>query len=124
MVMSPLTLYLDDATHALVEQAAAARGVSESRWVADLIHKHAAHDWPQDCLAAAGQFPDFPLRQSEANTSADDVVRRALAYRNRPDDGPQAPSALSLAGDLVGCFDAGPTDLASNPQHLEGLGQR
>ena len=57
--------------------------------------------------------------------SRSELVRRALeAYLNRPNDGPQAPSALSLAGDLAGCFDGGPADLASNPKHLEGFGQR
>lgn len=40
--MSQITLYLDDATQALVEQAAQANGVSKSRWVAEIIRKHAA----------------------------------------------------------------------------------
>ena len=62
--MSQITLYLDDATQALVEQAALADGVSKSRWVAEIIRKHAAHEWPQDCLALAGRFADFPLRDA------------------------------------------------------------
>lgn len=62
--MSQITLYLDDATQALVDQAAQANGVSKSRWVADLIRKHAAHDWPVACLALAGQFADFPLTEA------------------------------------------------------------
>jgi hypothetical protein len=73
--MSQITLYLDDATQALVEQAALANGVSKSRWVADIIRKHAAHEWPQDCLRLAGQFADFPLREDGLATSADDVPR-------------------------------------------------
>lgn len=72
--MSQITLYLDDATQALVEQAALAHGVSKSRWVSDLIRKHAAHEWPRDCLALAGQFPDFPL-QGDAPAPAADVPR-------------------------------------------------
>lgn len=32
-------------------------------------------------------------------------------------------SALELAGDLVGCLDDGPGDLATNPKHFEGFGQ-
>ena len=62
--MSQITLYLDDATQALVEQAALADGVSKSRWVAEIIRKHAAHEWPQDCLALAGRFADFPLSEA------------------------------------------------------------
>lgn len=64
--MSQITLYLDDATQALVEQAAKAHGMSKSRWVAELIRKHAAHDWPQECLELAGRFADFPLREDSA----------------------------------------------------------
>ena len=73
--MSQITLYLDDATQALVEQAALANGVSKSRWVADLIRKHAGQEWPQDCLGLAGQFADFPLRGAEPAPSAADVPR-------------------------------------------------
>lgn len=62
--MSQITLYLDEATQALVEQAALSNGVSKSRWVAELIRKHAAQEWPKDCLALAGSFADFPLRES------------------------------------------------------------
>lgn len=69
--MSQITLYLDDATQALVDQAAQANGVSKSRWVADLIRKHAAHEWPADCLALAGQFADFPLTDTGTAQPAD-----------------------------------------------------
>ena len=72
--MSQITLYLDDATQALVEQAAKANGVSKSRWVAEIIRKHAAQDWPQDCLALAGRFPDFPL-QDPSQTRGTDAPR-------------------------------------------------
>lgn len=73
--MSQITLYLDEATQALVEQAAQANGVSKSRWVADIIRKYAAHEWPRDCLDLAGRFPDFPLREETPATPADDVPR-------------------------------------------------
>ena len=73
--MSQITLYLDDATQALVEQAALANGVSKSRWVSDIIRKYAAHEWPQDCLALAGGFADFPLRSSDADSMPADVAR-------------------------------------------------
>ena len=73
--MSQITLYLDDATQALVEQAALANGVSKSRWVADIIRKNGAHEWPQDCLGLAGRFADFPLREESPATSAADVPR-------------------------------------------------
>lgn len=77
--MAQITLYLDDDTQALVDQAAKAHGLSKSRWVADIIRKYAAHEWPQDCLALAGRFADFPLREAgdanNASPMAADVPR-------------------------------------------------
>ncbi|MFA7399989.1 MAG: CopG family transcriptional regulator [Sideroxydans sp.] len=73
--MSQITLYLDDATQALVDQAAQANGLSKSRWVAEMIRKYATHEWPQDCLTLAGRFADFPLREENPATQADDVPR-------------------------------------------------
>ncbi|MFT3817547.1 MAG: ribbon-helix-helix domain-containing protein [Rubrivivax sp.] len=55
-----------------------------------------------------------------------ELVRRALqSYLARPAAAGAAaqPSALDLAGDLVGCFSGGPKDLASNPKHMEGFGR-
>lgn len=69
--MSQITLYLDEATQALVEQAARSSGVSKSRWVADIIRKHAAQEWPPNCLGLAGRFPDFPLREDQPVPSPD-----------------------------------------------------
>jgi hypothetical protein len=73
--MSQITLYLDDATQALVEQAAQAHGVSKSRWVADIIRKYASHEWTADNLALAGRFPDFPLREENPVATAPDTPR-------------------------------------------------
>ena len=73
--MSQITLYLDEATQALVEQAALANGLSKSRWVADIIRKYAAHEWPQECSALAGAFPDFPLREQSSESMPPDVRR-------------------------------------------------
>jgi hypothetical protein len=75
IAMSQITLYLDDATQALVDQAAQAHGLSKSRWVADIIRKYAAHEWPQDCLALAGEFADFPLREQSTASLPADVPR-------------------------------------------------
>ena len=73
--MSQITLYLDDATQAMVEQAARASGMSKSRWVAEIIRKYAAHEWPEDCLALAGSFADFPLREENALPAVADSPR-------------------------------------------------
>lgn len=58
--------------------------------------------------------------------SRSEVVRRALqAYATRQSGiaNPTTPSALDLAGDLVGCFFGAPADLSSNPGHIAHLGR-
>jgi hypothetical protein len=73
--MSQVTLYLDEETHALMEQAAKASGTSKSRWVAELIRAQVRRQWPQDFLRAAGSIPDFPLREADPAFDAADVPR-------------------------------------------------
>ena len=80
--MPRITLYLDEATQALVEQAAKAHGMSKSRWVAEIIRKHAAHEWPQDCLGLAGRFADFPLREDSSAPLPADVSVPGLQWLN------------------------------------------
>lgn len=69
--MSQITLYLDDEIQALIARRAKASGLSKSRWVAEIISKHAADEWPPDCLALAGRFDDFPLREDAPELPAD-----------------------------------------------------
>jgi hypothetical protein len=63
-----------------------------------------------------------------AQLTKSEVVRRAVIAYLAPsgplESGAKPLSALALAGDLVGCFAGGPSDLASNPRHLDGFGQR
>ncbi|CDS53586.1 hypothetical protein [Polaromonas sp. CG9_12] len=52
------------------------------------------------------------------------MVRRALvAYVNQRKAGIAPMSALEQAGDLVGCFSGGPSDLSSNPRHMDDFGR-
>ena len=61
----------------------------------------------------------------ERLTKSELVRRTVAAYVGRTGSAlDAAPSALELAGDLVGCFEGGPADLASNPRHLDSFGQR
>jgi hypothetical protein len=61
--MAQITLYIDDATQARLREAAAARQVSQSQFVADLIRKATASEWPPEVLALIGSVPDFPLAE-------------------------------------------------------------
>jgi hypothetical protein len=58
--MAQITLYIDDATQLRLREAAASRNVSQSQFVADLIRRATADQWPQEVLALAGSVPEFP----------------------------------------------------------------
>ncbi|SEM16962.1 CopG family transcriptional regulator [Halomonas daqiaonensis] len=74
--MTQITLYLDEESEALVATQAKATGQSKSRWVAELIRRHAHDQWPESCRALAGTFPEFPLREdAPALDTAYDVRR-------------------------------------------------
>ena len=60
---------------------------------------------------------------AQEHLSKSELVRRALvAYVNQRKGG-SAISALDQAGDLVGCFAGGPSDLSSNPRHMDDFGR-
>ena len=69
--MSQITLYLDDETEALVVARAKASGMSRSRWVAEVIRRHARASWPVEFRDLAGAFPDFPLVEELPDLPAD-----------------------------------------------------
>ena len=59
----------------------------------------------------------------QAHLSKSELVRRALtAFIAQRKTMTPSVSALDQAGDLVGCFGGGPTDLSSNPAYLKGFG--
>ena len=65
------------------------------------------------------------LRLSEqAHLSKSELVRRALAaYVSQSHAATPFVSALDQAGDLVGCFSGGPSDLSSNAAYLKDFGK-
>lgn len=74
--MAQVTLYLDEATEALLAAAVARSGLSRSRWVAQAIQRQAADAWPQGFRELAGAFPDFPLRNAAADATLPDDAPR------------------------------------------------
>ncbi len=72
--------------------------------------------------------PQLEARIIEASAqehlSKSELVRQALdSYLRQRSSATAFVSALDQAGDLVGCFSGGPTDLSSNPDHLASFGQ-
>jgi Ribbon-helix-helix protein, copG family len=59
--MAQITLYIDDQIQRRLKEAAARRNVSQSQFVAELIRRATATEWPDEVLALFGSVPDFPL---------------------------------------------------------------
>lgn len=73
--MAQITLYIDDATHASLREAAEQRKVSQSQFVADLIRRATAAQWPEDVLALFGSMPDFPSTGQLRTGQGEDAPR-------------------------------------------------
>lgn len=65
-----LSLYLDSETEYLVKAAAAAEGVSLSRWVSTAVQEKTRTCWPKTVVDAAGAFPDWPATDLQSGTEA------------------------------------------------------
>jgi len=64
------------------------------------------------------------LTSEREHLSESELVRGALvAYVSQRNAGTVNMSALEQAGDLVGCFSRGPSDLSSNPRNLDDFGR-
>lgn len=62
--------------------------------------------------------------RSEQITKSELVRRAVVAYvTRRPRSTSAFVSALDQAGDLVGCFEGGPKDLATHPRHMKDFGK-
>ena len=72
--MSQVTLYFDEPTERLLRQSAQQAGLSNSKWVAELIQQQAQQSWPNELLSLAGAFADFPLIEDQ-QTLPDDLPR-------------------------------------------------
>ncbi len=73
------------------------------------------------------KLPDAIATKLEAETQKQGIskslmVREALAEYFVAHTKPKTGSVLELASDLCGCV-SGPSDLSTNPDYLEGLGE-
>lgn len=73
--MGQVTLYLDMETEARMKEAASAAGVSQSRWLADLIRERTVNEWPKSVAALAGAWADMPTAEDLRQCSSEDVPR-------------------------------------------------
>jgi hypothetical protein len=73
--MSQITLYLDAETETKLKLAAKAAGVSQSRWVAELIREKTASQWPESIARLCGAWADFPTAEEIRTGLGEDAPR-------------------------------------------------
>lgn len=76
--MAQVTLYLDEETKKRMRRAARAAGVSQSRWLAELVRQETASEWPAEVRELAGAWPDFPEAEDLRRGVGRDVRRERL----------------------------------------------
>ncbi|GDX80545.1 hypothetical protein LBMAG42_23560 [Deltaproteobacteria bacterium] len=76
--MSQVTIYMDDDTEHRVRGAAAAAGVSVSRWIADLVRARTAATWPADVVQLAGAWGASEDDPRAGLHTGDDLPREPL----------------------------------------------
>lgn len=73
--MAQVTIYLDDEAASLVRKAAKSAGVSQSRWLADLIRRRTAREWPESVRRLVGAWADAPSAEELRRREGNDVRR-------------------------------------------------
>jgi hypothetical protein len=76
--MPQVTLYLDDTTSARMKAAARAAGVSQSRWLAEVVRQKTATEWPAAVAELAGSWANVPTGETLRRRKGRDARREPL----------------------------------------------
>jgi hypothetical protein len=76
--MAQVTLYLDEKTRKRVRDAARAAGLSQSRWLAELVRRGTQAEWPAEVRELAGGWRDFPEADELRRDRGRDTRRERL----------------------------------------------
>jgi hypothetical protein len=78
--VAQVTLYLDEETIKRMRREARASGVSQSRWLADLVRERTATQWPEAVRELAGAWDDFPETDELRRSVGRDGSASGLAH--------------------------------------------
>lgn len=76
--MAQVTLYLDEETARRARRAAKASGLSQSRWLAELVREKTTREWPAAIRELAGAWRDFPEAEELRRSQGRDVEREEI----------------------------------------------
>ena len=61
--MVQVTIYLDKETEEKMRAYTKSKAISQSQWIASLIRERLRTEWPEQVIALAGAWKDFPLAE-------------------------------------------------------------
>lgn len=76
--MGQVTLYLDPETEAKMKEAAKAAGISQSRWLSELVRQKTASEWPPAIKTLAGAWADLPTAEELRKGMPEDLQREPI----------------------------------------------
>lgn len=76
--MTQVTLYLDKETAERMKEAARDSGLSQSRWLTELVRERTSREWPDSVKRLAGAWKGFPDARSLRRRAGRDARREPL----------------------------------------------
>jgi hypothetical protein len=76
--MGQVTIYIDEETERKMLRMVQKRGVSKSRWIAELIREKAATTWPENVVKLAGAWKDLPTADQIRKGMGKDARRESV----------------------------------------------
>lgn len=76
--MGQVTIYLDNETEERMRRLAEASGLSQSKWIAELIRRSVIDQWQESVKQLAGAWSDFPTKDELHANPAHDIPRERI----------------------------------------------
>ena len=76
--MGQLTIYIDEDTERKMLKMVQKRGLSKSRWIAELIREKASTTWPENVVKLAGAWKDLPTAEQIRREMGKDTRREPV----------------------------------------------
>jgi hypothetical protein len=76
--MGQVTIYIDDDTERKMLKIIEKRGISKSKWIAELIREKASATWPENVVKLAGAWKDLPTAEEIRKEMGKDARRESV----------------------------------------------
>jgi hypothetical protein len=76
--MGQVTIYIDEDTERKMLKMIQKRGVSKSKWIAELIREKASTTWPENVVKLAGAWKDLPTAEQIRRGMGKDARRESV----------------------------------------------